>query len=84
MGDKVWQQAQLDFVDILNENFITQHIDYSTLTTVSMPDLVLSSEPNLVRYVEDEEPIKDSDHVAIGIEGNLGRSQHTGHKKSAT
>ena len=56
-----------------SENFYTQHVDFATLPDAqTMPDLVFSSDQNLILDVLKLSPLGKSDHVMMLVTGPLG------------
>ena len=56
------------FLDTVQDCFLTQHIDFVTrITSGTMPDLVLSSDANLIRDVEELGQLGSSDHTMLLI-----------------
>jgi hypothetical protein len=47
------------------DNFVTQHVDFSTHVSGNTLDLVMSSPPNLVSNISDEGHLGNSDHVLL-------------------
>ena len=54
-----------EFFECVQDNFFTQHVDFSTHRSGTTPDLVLSSNEELVTSVEDCGNIGASDHAMI-------------------
>ena len=54
-----------DFIETVNDLFLFQHIEFSTHKSGTMPDLVLSSYPNFIMFVENYESLGSSDHSMI-------------------
>ena len=54
-----------EFFECVQDNFLTQHIDFPTHRSGTTPDLVLSSNEELVTSVEDCGNIGASDHAMI-------------------
>lgn len=53
------------FINKVQDNFYSQHVNFPTHNSGSILDLVLTSEENLVFDIENEGPIGASDHNAI-------------------
>ena len=58
------------FLDTVNDQFISQHIDFSTHVSGTMPDLVLASSENLILDIENNGTIGSSDHTSILVNIN--------------
>ena len=56
------------FLDVVQDNFFTQHVSFPTHASGSTPDLVLSSNPNLVIDVSNHGKLGSSDHSMIMVE----------------
>ena len=56
-----------EFLSTVQDLFLTQHIKFPTHLCGTMPDLVLSSNANLIISTEDEGPLGSSDHTMISI-----------------
>ena len=54
-----------DFIETVNDLFLYQHIEFATHKSGTMPDLVLSSNPNFIMSVENCESLGSSDHSMI-------------------
>ena len=67
------------FLDAVQDNFLSQHIDFSTHSSGSQPDIVLTSCPNLVLEVEKMPHLAKSDHsmVLMTIAGKVPSSSTT-------
>ena len=59
------------FFDTVNDLFLTQHINFPTHVSGTMPDLVLSSEENIVLSVESAGTLGSSDHDMIVVEASV-------------
>ena len=60
-------QRTQGFLDVIEEKFISQHVDFAMNNNGSILDLVLSSKQELVAGTENLGPIDMSDHHAIKI-----------------
>ena len=56
-----------DFLEILSEKHLHQHVSFPTHNSGNILDLVLSSCPNLIHSVEEIGKLGNSDHLAIEI-----------------
>ena len=59
------------FLATLSDLFISQHIDFPTHVSGTMPDLVLSSNDNLITSVDNTGTIGSSDHTSIKVTVNI-------------
>ena len=60
------------FLDVLNDKFISQLIDFPTHKSGTMPDLLLTDCPNLILEVKNVGNIGASDHAAILVHLSVG------------
>ena len=58
VGEKV-------FIDVLSRKFGNQHIKFHTHKSGSLLDLLISSHPELVRKVQDERFLGESNHTMV-------------------
>ena len=65
-----------NFLRTVQDNFLSQHIDFATHSSGTQPDIVLSSCPNLVLDVEKMPHLAKSDHsmVLVSIAGHFHSS----------
>ena len=62
------QQHSREFMEAVNDAFLTQHVDFPTHDGGNLLDLVLSNIPNRVRQVIEKGKLGNSDHVIICTE----------------
>ena len=60
-----------DFFQSFEDNFLTQHVDFPTHKSGTMPDLVISSNENFISSTENVGSLGSSDHSLILTEINL-------------
>ena len=60
-----------DFYCAVQDSFLTQHVDFPSHKSGTMPDLVLSSNTNMVSSISNCGPLGSSDHCMILTELNL-------------
>ena len=54
-----------EFVNAVQDNFLSQHIDFPTHISGTQPDILLSSQPDLIMEVEDICHLGSSDHTMV-------------------
>ena len=60
-----------DFYCSVQDSFLTQHVDFPSHKSETMPDLVLSSNANIITSINNCGPLGSSDHSMILTELNL-------------
>ena len=65
-----------NFLSAVKDNFLTQHIDFSTHNTGTQPDVVLASNNDIVLDVEEMCHLGSSDHsmVMVTVKGGVSRN----------
>ena len=71
-----WKTGRCDkkggeFVEVIDDNFLQQHVDEATQRSGNILDLVITNDPNLVSQVEMEGKLANSDHDIITTTINL-------------
>ena len=72
--------GSLDFMNVVMDNFLCQHVDFPTRGDNTL-DLLLTSDPNMVRNIENIGKLGSSDHVIIWSELNIANSIVENHQQ---
>ena len=79
-GLRANKKCSRDFLEVTQDCFLTQHVNFSTrVQSNTMPDLVLSTEENLVLDVTDVGKLGSSDHsmLMVQVSGGLADNATT-------
>jgi ribonucleases P/MRP protein subunit RPP40 len=79
-GDINWETMDTtaeggDFIDFVQDCFLTQHVNCTTRGSNRILDLVLSTEPGMVEDIEVGCPVANSDHCLISFKIPIGEGK---------